>query len=139
MTMRVSAVVFVGALVAAASVPPSSASACGFIDYREARPAVRKPPARKAQPPPLSASDEIAAAEQRLEEEQWGAAGAGVLASFPDIRGASTGGSPLETRALRILALAVARAGGGLATVRGFSAATDADRGDNLEWAIAKL
>jgi hypothetical protein len=47
------------------------------------------------------------------------------------------GSSPLETRAARILALALVRSNGVLAGVQGFSATTE--RSINLEWAVAVL
>jgi hypothetical protein len=138
MTMRATAAIFVGALVVAAGVSVSDARACGFIDYRESRPRVHSLPVARGRPIVVPASDRIAAADQRLEEERPANAGAEVVAAFPDIRNASVGASPLETRALRIVSLALVRADGTLAA-RGFTAATETDRVSNLEWAVSVL
>jgi hypothetical protein len=118
----------------------SDASACGFIEYRPVAPVHRPSPKPKAIaviPPPLPAVDRISLAEQQLESEQPQAACAEVVGAFPGIRGTMVGSSPLEARALRIAALAVARGGGVLPGVRGFSA--ERDRDANLEWAVSTL
>jgi hypothetical protein len=129
--MRATAAIFVGALAVAASASVSDARACGFIDYRESRPRVHSLPVPRSRPVVVPASDRIAAADQRLEEERPANAGAEVVAAFPNIRNATVGASPLETRALRIVALALVRADGTLAGVRGFTAATETDRVSN--------
>jgi hypothetical protein len=136
------AAVFAGVLVAAGAVSVSDASACGFIEYRPVTPVRRAPPRPRAitvsvASPALPAVGRISLAEQRLEDELPAAAGAEVVGTFPGIRGTMVGTSPLETRALRIAALAVARGGGVLAEVRGFS--TTVDREANLEWAVSTL
>jgi hypothetical protein len=76
---------------------------------------------------------------QRLEEEKLVEAATEVVTAFPTIRGIPVGASPLETRAQRVLALALVRAEGTLAGVRGFTASTTADRMANLGWATGVL
>jgi hypothetical protein len=133
---------FAWVLVVAATAWISDAGACGFVEYRPVTPVHRPPPRPKSiavsvASPPLPAVDRVSLAEQRLEDEQPAAAGAAVVGAFPGIRGIMVGTSPLETRALRIAALAVARGGGVLAGVRGFSTPTDRDA--NFEWAVSTL
>jgi hypothetical protein len=98
----------------------------------------------RPKPVPVPASDRIAAADQRLDEERLAEAGTEVVTAFPTIRaaaaGASTGGaSPLETRALRILSLAVVRGDGTLRGVPGFAGASEVERATNLSWAVGTL
>jgi hypothetical protein len=134
--MRFTSAMF-GGVLAAAAMTATDAHACGFFDYRESRPPVAQVPVAKARV--VAPQDRIAAASQRLDEERGDSAASEVVAAFAGIRTATVGGSPLETRAMRILALAVARAGGLLAGVRGFPGGTAANREANLEWAVATL
>jgi hypothetical protein len=62
-----------------------------------------------------------------------------VVTAFPAIRHVAVGASPLETRALHVLALAVVRGEGALRGVTGFSGASEAEKTANLEWALGKL
>jgi hypothetical protein len=124
--------VLVVATVGAALLPPGDASACGFFDYREVRPV-------RVHPKPVPADDRIAAADQRLDEERLTEAGNEVISAFPSVRTMAAGGSPLESRARRILALAVVRGQGSLRSVRGFAATTPAARGENVDWALGVL
>ena len=121
------------AALAAGSAAATDARACGFFDYRQVRPIA------KARPVFVAVDDRIAAADQRLEEAKNEAAALEVVTAFPQIRGVAVGASPLETRALRILSLAVVRAEGSLTGVRGFTGATAARRAANLEWATGTL
>jgi|HubBroStandDraft_2_1064218.scaffolds.fasta_scaffold181560_2 hypothetical protein len=131
--MRIEAAVLGGALLAAAaSGVASDALACGFADYREYRPIAPKPK-------PLPASDRIAAAEQRLEEDRLADAAGQVVAAFPRIQIAGVGQSPLETHAARILALALVRGEGTLAGTAGFSGTTERQRSAQLGWAVSTL
>jgi hypothetical protein len=130
--MTLKASVLLAALLGAAAVA-SDAHACGFFDYVEVRPRVRPKPV------PIAANERIATAVQRLEEEKLADAGTEVVTAFPTIRTIAVGASPLETRALRVLALAVVRGDGTLANVRGFSGRGAADRTANLEWATGVL
>jgi len=125
------------ALIASLIVSVPDAGACGFIDYRPVQPVKRPPPRPKAIAVVIPTVDRISNAELRLDEEKPASAGAEVIAAFPRIRTIEVGASPLETRALRILALAVTRGGGSLPDVRGFSAASG--REANLEWAVSTL
>jgi hypothetical protein len=131
------AIALLGVLVGTSGLVAADALACGFIEYRPVQPVRRAPPKPKAIAVVIPAVDRVSNAELRLDEEKPAAAGAEVVAAFPRIRTTEVGASPLETRALRILALAVARGGGSLAGVRGFSSA--ADREANLEWAVSTL
>ena len=127
--------ILLAALLGAATAAGPDARACGYFDYREIRPAVHVRP----KPVPVAANDRVAAADQRLEEEHLAEAGTEVVTAFPAIRRTAVGASPLETRALRILSLAVVRGEGTLRGVPGFSGAHEAERSANLEWAVGKL
>jgi hypothetical protein len=126
------AAMFLGALAVAATFSVPEARACGFLDYGSRLDVSKRPKAT-----PVSASDRIVAAEQRLEQERLPEAGAQVVTAFPKIRTTDVGSSPLETRAARILALALVRSDGALANVTGFSA--ESERAINLEWSVAVL
>jgi hypothetical protein len=90
-------------------------------------------------PKPVPADDRIAAADQRLDEERLAEAGNEVTSAFPSVRTMAAGGSPLESRARRILALAVVRGEGSLRSVKGFAATTPAARVGNVDWAAGVL
>ncbi len=138
--MKATAATYVGVLFAAAGAPVSDAHACiEYGDYRESRPVVSHLPVAKAKPVFVPAIDRIAAAELHLDENRPSGAGAAVVAVFPNLHEATVGSSPLETRGLRILSLALVRGDGSLADVRGFAAASEADRVANLEWAVSVL
>jgi hypothetical protein len=122
------------AVLAAGAAAATDAGACGFFDYREIRPVKVK-----AKPVPVAANDRIAAGDQRLEEEKPAAAGLEVVLAFPEIRHVAVGASPIETHALRLLALAVVRGDGVLAGVKGFADASTAARAANVEWAVQTL
>jgi hypothetical protein len=125
--MRHTAAFVGGALLAIATCIVGDAVACGFVDYRAPQPVERKPP-----PKPVPASDRVAAADQRLEEEHFAEAAGQVTKAFPRILAVHVGASPLETHAQRILALAIVRSDGKLAGVAGL-------RGASLEWAVDTL
>jgi hypothetical protein len=117
---------FVGGALLAVCIA-GDAVACGFVDYRAPQPVERKPPPR-----PVPASDRVAAADQRLEEERVAEAARQVVLAFPRILTIRVGASPLETHAQRILALALVRSDGKLANVAGLS-------GASLQWAVDTL
>jgi len=114
------------AIAAAAAAP--EARACGFVDYG---------PVNVPAPKPISVSDRIVMAERHLDAERLAEAGAQAVAAYPHLRTTTVGTSPLETRAARILALALVRSNGLLAGVPGFSA--ENERTINLEWSVAVL
>jgi hypothetical protein len=116
-----------GALLALVAGVTGDAVACGFVDYRAPRPVERKPPPR-----PVPASDRVAAADQRLEEEHLVEAAGQVVLAFPRVLKIPVGASPLETHAQRILALAVVRSDGRVARVAGLG-------GASLDWAVSTL
>jgi hypothetical protein len=120
------------AAVLASAAAGTDAHACGFFNYREVQPV-------RVKPVPVAANDRIAAADQRLDEEKPELAAAEVVAAFPSIRASPILASPLETRARRILSLAVVRRDGTLAAVNGFSGANDTARRANIAWAIETL
>jgi hypothetical protein len=125
--MRSNAALVGAALLAAGAWFAGDAVACGFVDYRAPRPVERKPP-----PKPVPASDRIAAADQRLEEEHLAEAAGQVVLAFPHVLKIPVDASPLETRAQRILALAVVRSDGRVARVAGLG-------GASLDWAVSTL
>jgi hypothetical protein len=83
---------------------------------------------------------EIARAEKALENGQSLTAARVVLGTFPRIRSAAAGQSPLETRALRVFALALVRSDGTAdeKKVRGATSKTWSAR-TNLEWAARAM
>ena len=106
------------------------ASACGM--------SVRMDPTPQ-RPSPVQ---EIARSEKALEGGQNLTAAQAILATFPRIRNATAGANPLETRALRVFALAVVRSDGAVdekkahvATANGIEWTTKS----NLDWAVQSL
>jgi hypothetical protein len=114
-----------GAIFAA----PRDAAACGGAIFMESRPTPRPTPVQ-----------EIARAEKALENGQSLVATQAVLGSFPRVRAATAGKDGLETRALRVFALALVRSEGA-ADEKKAGVATTADwtRKANLEWAVQAL
>jgi hypothetical protein len=104
------------------------AAACGMSYSLEPTP-------QKASP-----AQEIARAEKSLEATQNVQAARTVLATFPKVRNATAGQSPLETRALRVFALVIARSNGAV-TERsaGVWTANEWTPASNLEWSIQSL
>lgn len=124
----------IATLVAALAIVPafaavtSDASACGM--------SVRLEPV-KAKPSPVQ---EIARAEKALESNQNTAAAKTVLASFSNVRTITAGNNPLETRALRVFALAVVRSNGAVnERTAGPGSRNEWTPTANLEWAIQSL
>jgi hypothetical protein len=72
---------------------------------------------------------EIASGERALEGGAQRDAAIFVLRTFPAIRSAKVGADPLQTRGLRVLALAMVRSNGNASTQGGWTP------GANLEWA----
>lgn len=99
----------------------TDASACGM--------SVRLEPVPQ-KPTPVQ---EIARAEKAVENGQNAAATSAVLGSFPKVRAATAGANPLETRALRVFALAVVRSNGAVPKQ------ADWTPNANLEWAVQAL
>jgi predicted Zn-dependent protease len=106
----------------------TDAHACGMSIRMEPTP--RKP----------TPVQEIARAEKALEGGQNLVAAKAVLSNFPRVRVATAGESPLETRALRVFALAVVRSHG---TVNeksvGVASQAEWTPTANLEWAVQSL
>jgi hypothetical protein len=109
-------------LPVAMAAAPGAASACGTAVYREID----------------SNSQLVAQAEQSLSDGKLNKAAAKAVQAFPALRIVKPGSVPLADRALRILALASVRSGGGL-NVGGFKAGTAGDRASNLEWSVTAL
>lgn len=118
------------ALTVASLAAPTQARACG-MSVNLAQPIH---PQKEVKPPP-SPILEVAAAERALEQNQPIVAASKVLAMFPGVRALESGRRPLETRALRVFALAVVRADGNLPGAAGLGWT----RAANLEWAVQSL
>lgn len=108
----------------------STASACGGAINLEFEP---------AKPSPVQ---QIAKAEKSLEGGQNLAAVQSVLAAFPNVRSATVGVDPLETRALRVMALAVTRSDGTVDEKKARVATANGAEwtpASNLAWAVQSL
>jgi hypothetical protein len=110
------------ASLAAVSVAPR-ASACGMAIHREVD----------------TRAMGIAKAERALQQGQFAAAALNVTQVFPAIRTAQPGADALQTRAMRVMALAVARADGAVTLGSDWRGATPAQRATNLEWAATTM
>jgi hypothetical protein len=116
------------AIVPAALAIAPDASACGM--------SVRLEPV-KAKPSPVQ---EIARAEKALENGQNGEAAKAVLANFSNVRNVTAGSNPLETRALRVFALAVVRSDGTVSEKSSGSwSQNDWTPAANIAWAVQSL
>jgi Flp pilus assembly protein TadD len=132
--MKIAAVLAL-ALVPAAVVVSSvvcerDAQACGM--------SVRMDPTPQ-RPTPVQ---EIARAEKALENGQNLTAATAILGSFPRIRTAMAGANPLETRALRVFALAVVRSDGTVDEKKAHVASANGNDWTpkaNLDWAVQSL
>jgi len=83
---------------------------------------------------------EIARAEKALEGGQTLTAAQAILGTFPRIRNATAGTNPLETRALRVFALALVRSEGTADEKKArVAGAAEWTPRANLEWAVAAL
>jgi hypothetical protein len=107
----------------------SDASACGM--------SIRMDPTPQ-KPTPVQ---EIARAEKALEGGQNLVAAKAVLGNFPRVRVATAGANPLETRALRVFALAVVRSNGTVneKTAGVGTQGTEWTPSANIEWAVQSL
>lgn len=111
-----------------ASTYATDASACGMSIRMEPIP---------QKPTPVQ---EIARAEKALENGQNLVAAKAVLSNFPRVRVATAGESPLETRALRVFALAVVRSNGAVSEkTAGVPSPNQWTPSANLEWAVQSL
>lgn len=118
------------AIVPALGLAASDASACG-MSVRMLEP----PP--KAKPSPVQ---EIARAEKALESGKNTDAAKAVLGTFANVRSTTVGADPLETRGLRVFALAVVRSNGSVnERTAGSWTQTEWTPNANLEWAIQSL
>lgn len=114
---------FVVASVAAGSTVAAPAHACGMAVRREVD----------------SRTLGIAKAERALEQGQVAAAALNVTQVFPNVRTSQPGADPLLTRAMRVMALATARADGAITVGSDWRGATPAQRAQNLEWAVTAM
>lgn len=125
------AALFAAAALSAAVVfaAPRDAAACGGAIFMESRPTPKPTPVQ-----------EIARAEKALENGQTLVATQAVLGSFPRVRSATAGNDGLETRALRVFALALVRSGG-VSDEKKAAIPTKGEwtRTSNLEWAVQAL
>jgi predicted Zn-dependent protease len=124
--MKIAAIV----AVALVSLPfARDADACGM--------SIRMAPVQQEKP---SAVQEVAHAEQVLDGGQNVVAAKAVLKAFPRLRDSAVGTDPLETRAVRVFALAVARSNGTINEASlGVSTKTEWAPAGNLAWAIQSL
>lgn len=106
----------------------TDASACGMSIRMDRTP---------QKPTPVQ---EIARAEKALESGQNLVAAKAVLGNFPRVREVTAGANPLETRALRVFALAVVRSNGVVneKTAR-VGSKVEWTPGANLEWAVQAI
>lgn len=129
--MKIAKLVAVALAVVPAAIALSSttdAHACGMSIRMDPRP---------QKPTPVQ---EIARAEKALENGQNLVAAKAVLANFPRVRAATAGANPLETRALRVFALAVVRSNGAVSEkTAGVRADAEWTPTANLEWAAQSL
>lgn len=108
---------------------PRDAAACGGAIFMESRPSPKPTPVQ-----------EIARAEKALDNGQALVATQAVLGAFPKVRSATAGADGLETRALRVFALALVRSDGSADERRaGFYTKAEWARTSNLEWAVQAL
>lgn len=126
-TLRAAAVALALAPAAFVLSMSSDASACGM--------SVRLEPIPQ-RPTPVQ---EIARAEKALEAGQASAAALAVKGSFPGFRSITPGKNPLETRALRVFALAVVRSDGAIDERTVHGGAAKWKKSANLEWAAQAL
>jgi hypothetical protein len=132
-TMKIAAVVRVLAAVAILPVAlavESNAQACGM--------SIRMDPTPQ-RPTPVQ---EIARAEKSVESGQNLVAAQAILGSFPGVRNVTAGKNPLETRALRVFALAVVRSNGEVDEKKAHVASANGIEWTpkaNLEWAVQSL
>ncbi|MBX3202702.1 MAG: hypothetical protein KF894_31540 [Labilithrix sp.] len=105
------------------------ANACGMSIRMDPRP---------QRPTPVQS---IANAEKALENGQNLAAAKAVLTNFPKVRAATAGANPLETRALRVFALAVVRSNGAVTEKSAGhpSGGSEWTPTANLEWAVQSI
>lgn len=108
---------------------PRDATACGSAVRLEVKP--------QQKPTPVQ---EIARAEKALESGSAITATQAVLGSFPRIRSATAGSDGLETRALRVFALALVRSDGAADEKRaGIPTTNEWTKSANLDWAVQAL
>jgi hypothetical protein len=111
-----------------ASTYATDAKACGM--------SIRMDPTPQ-KPTPVQ---EIARAEKALESGQQTVAAKAVLTNFPQVRVATAGANPLETRALRVFALAVVRSNGAVnEKTAGVPSQGEWTPAANLAWAVQSL
>lgn len=83
---------------------------------------------------------EIARAEKALEGGQNVVAAKAILSTFPRVRSVNAGENPLETRALRVFALAVVRSSGAVSEkTAGAPSPAEWTPNANLEWAVQAI
>jgi hypothetical protein len=128
---RAAGVALVMGTIAAGMAQPLPALACGDF-YAEERP----PPKPKPKPTPDEA---ISVAEPAMLKEQPGVAAGALSDGFPQLKTMGMDASRQQLKALRTMAIALARVDGALATPGPFYAASAKARAANLEWSIATL
>jgi hypothetical protein len=124
-------------LVAAAVVAVPAALACTYAtDASACGMSIRMEPTPRKETP----VQQIAKAEKALEIGQNATAAKVVLTAFPRVRAATAGANPLETRALRVFALAIVRSDGKVTEkTAGTFTRSEWMPIANLEWAVQSL
>jgi len=117
------------ALPVVVAAAPGAANACGSAIYRaiEIREIERE-----------DAGQLVAQAEQALSESKLNKAAAKAVQAFPALKIVKPGQLPLADRALRVMALASVRTGGGV-SAGGFRGKETGERAGNLEWSVTVL
>jgi|HubBroStandDraft_1064217.scaffolds.fasta_scaffold118788_2 hypothetical protein len=127
--------VLLGTFAAALSASPPAAACGGFYEAEYRAP---KPKPVQVKPKPTT-EEAISIAEPALQKEQPALAAAALADGFPKLRTSGIDTTRQETKALRAMALALARTDGSLSTPGPFFAATAAAKSQNLQWSIATL
>lgn len=78
----------------------------------------------------------VARAEKALNEGKPALAAVGVLQVFPNLRSGRVGVGPLQDKAIRIMALAIARTNGAVNAGKGFVGNNDLNKQKNMNWAV---
>ena len=115
---------------------PEPAHACGGF-YQAVAPS--PPPKPKVVKPKPGPSEAMAIAEPALLKEEPQVAATALAEGFPNLKVTSADASRQELRALRLMAISVARTDGAVTVAGPFYAASGAARAANLAWSIETL
>lgn len=116
------------ALFPVAALAAPDAKACGMAIEMAPQPNKPKTPVQN-----------VAAAEHSLDAGQNASAVKAVVASFPKVRDTEAGANPVETRALRVFAIAVVRSNGAVNERTAGADGPEWTPAANLAWAVQSL